>query len=324
MKRAIKSALFFCLYYSGLEYLLARLVSANAVAVLMYHGVCEKSIMPPEIDFHLSPTVFDQHMKTLKKRYPFVSLQQLSDVLAGKGKIAKGVVVTFDDGYKNNLTQAAPILQEYGIPYVVFVVTSTPETRWMPLNLAYVQWSQGKITAEELAAIRKQLRESPVAATSELRAKLLSASTQASLEAEECFAMMDWQELRALQASGAEIAAHTHSHCNMAVENDQMQKQELATAKSLLEKNLGHPITAFAYPYGRTSSQARDNVEAAGYDCAVSTQFGLCTADSDRFMLPRIGFEKKIWMFTGELLLQFVKQMLRPAGKTSVQGQQNA
>src|SRR5215472_11702806 len=66
LKPRIKSVIYFCLYYSGLEWLLAHLIRVDAVAVLMYHGVCDDPPMPRHINFHHRKRVFERQMRVLK------------------------------------------------------------------------------------------------------------------------------------------------------------------------------------------------------------------------------------------------------------------
>jgi peptidoglycan/xylan/chitin deacetylase (PgdA/CDA1 family) len=107
-----------------------------------------------------------------------------------------------------------------------------------------------------------------------------------------------------------EFGSHTHTHCNMAAESPSQQRVELEISKDLLEGRLNRPIRTFAYPYGRTehmSESSRRNVIAAGYDCAVSAEYGLVTSRTDRFCLPRLGGVGPIWTFAGEILYHFAR-----------------
>ena len=93
-----------------------------------------------------------------------------------------------------------------------------------------------------------------------------------------------------------------------------VRREELNTSKRLLESHLNSPVQSFAYPYGRKaqmSAAARENIIRAGYNSALSAENGLATGASDLFSLPRLGYERPIWRFTGEILYQFVKQAWR-------------
>jgi hypothetical protein len=100
----------------------------------------------------------------------------------------------------------------------------------------------------------------------------------------------------------------------MAIESNERQREELNISKSLLESHLNAPVRSFAYPYGKNaqmSAPARENIMRSGYSCALSAENGLATGTSDRFSLPRLGYERPIWRFTGEILYQFAKQAWR-------------
>lgn len=320
MKRLIKSVLFFLLYYTGIEWLLARLLPVRAAAVLMYHGVCDQASLPPDINFHLPRREFEQQMRALKSRYRIVSIEEIVRDLAEGRSIEKSVVITFDDGYRNNAQYAAPVLQELGLPYIVYAATSYVGTaKWTPLNELYWLWSEGKLSSDQMKEARKQIRTQPFGTPVPV---LRDAERPSSLSsaAEESFTMLSWEELIQMASNGAEFGSHTHTHCNMAVESDETQKRELLTSKSFLEDHLGNPVKSFAYPFGRKaqmSEAARSNIIAAGYTSAISAEYGLVTSSSDRFCIPRLGYERPIWRFTGEILYQFAKQAWRERRRAS-------
>jgi peptidoglycan/xylan/chitin deacetylase (PgdA/CDA1 family) len=315
MKRRIKSAIFFCLYYSGLEWLLARLIRADAAAILMYHGVCDNAPMPPQINFHHSGRSFERQMRLLKSRYRVVPLPDVVDALMANRPLLQCVVITFDDGYRNNYRAAAPVLRQLNLPFTVFVSTAyTGAGEWLPLNEIYWRWSQGSLASDEMNRLRQKLRGQPAAESQPLIAQLGARPVGATVAAEESFAMLNWDEILAMSAEGVDFGSHTHTHCNMAVENPSAQRAELETSKSLLESHLQRPVRSFAYPYGRAehiSEVSRRAVIAAGFDCAISAEHGFATARSDRFCLPRLGAEDPVWMFAGELLYGFAREAAR-------------
>ena len=136
VKRRIKSVVFFCLYYSGLEWLLSRLIRVDATAILMYHGVCDESPMPPDLNFHLQRSVFEQQMRVLKRRYPVLALRDVVDALARGERPKKAIVLTFDDGYRNNAQYATPILTQLQLPVTVFVAKCQTQQERRPRSLA--------------------------------------------------------------------------------------------------------------------------------------------------------------------------------------------
>src|SRR6185295_16005847 len=82
--------------------------------VLMYHRVAEVSADP--FSLCVAPERFSEHMDTLRKVAQPLRLQQLAHHLRSGTLPRRSVVVTFDDGYVDNLQKAKPLLERFDIP----------------------------------------------------------------------------------------------------------------------------------------------------------------------------------------------------------------
>jgi peptidoglycan/xylan/chitin deacetylase (PgdA/CDA1 family) len=90
--------------------------------ILMYHRVAEADSDPWSLC--VTPKNFAEHLEVLRKYgYP-LHLQQLIKRLGNRQPVHRSIVVTFDDGYADNLYNAKPLLEKYNIPATVFVTTS--------------------------------------------------------------------------------------------------------------------------------------------------------------------------------------------------------
>ena len=90
--------------------------------ILMYHRVTDLPNDPNLLS--VSPQRFAEHMELIRRHYSPIPLQQLVQGLR-HGKVPnRAVVVTFDDGYADNLYCAKPVLERYEIPATVFVTAS--------------------------------------------------------------------------------------------------------------------------------------------------------------------------------------------------------
>ena len=89
--------------------------------VLLYHAVGTPVEGDPAGIYNIAPGLFETHMRRLAASRSC----EIADIFSG-GKAAHGlrVAVTFDDGYKDNLHRAAPLLQELKIPFAVFIATA--------------------------------------------------------------------------------------------------------------------------------------------------------------------------------------------------------
>ena len=269
-KIRLKRLLFRLFYFSGLELLLVRALKVNAAAVIMYHGVCEDSQLPPEVDFHLTRSEFDGHMRMLKRRYAVVPLRELLDRLESGEDLRKEIVITFDDGYRNNATEAHPILERHSLPYTVFLTTAhISSDTWLPLNRLYALWHSGRITGSRMKELRAQIRAQASSTAGRILDGLQTGLTPAERKSgEDSFAMLTWDQIRSLAARGVQFGSHTHTHCNMAVETREQQLAELLTARDLIHAETGEVPATFAYPFGRPENwnqETRGSVIEAGH-----------------------------------------------------------
>lgn len=116
MKKIFKQIIF------GILYLLYRIRfifrQPQVVVALMYH-----SISNTDWEFATSPEDFERQIKYLKDQdFNFIQTKDLKEWLSGEKSLSKkSVLITFDDGYKDILGHALPILKKYGAAATVFI-----------------------------------------------------------------------------------------------------------------------------------------------------------------------------------------------------------
>jgi len=89
--------------------------------VLAYHRIAELTADPQLLA--VSPVNFSAHLEVLTRFSRPVTLAQLTSAIDDRWPTRNDVVVTFDDGYADNLVHARPLLQRYGVPATVFITT---------------------------------------------------------------------------------------------------------------------------------------------------------------------------------------------------------
>jgi peptidoglycan/xylan/chitin deacetylase (PgdA/CDA1 family) len=242
--------------------------------------------------------------------------------LAGLGRYYKGewterkppVLVTFDDGYRNNLTVAAPILREEGVPAVFFLTTGYVGTRrvlwnhevlvrvlhWPDTEIPLPAGGQRVLPSEPDArrAIADSVNQGCKGLTEErlaeylqvLRAKTPAVETMDDAEARE---FLSWDEARELAGMGFEIGSHTVEHPILSRINRARMATELRDSKAAIERELGQRCIAIAYPNGSVrdvSETVFEEVRTAGYEWAFMTTPVWQKPGGDRHRISRIGF----------------------------------
>lgn len=309
MKNLIKSAV----VRSRLLQVAGRLRGSSA-AILMYHSVMED---PASQEAYLgeiihSRKVFRAQMEVVARRFHPTSLHQVGHFLKGAGEIPdRAVVVTFDDGYRDNYEIAAPVLNELGVPATFYATVDCVERRTLPWparlrfvlrNTAKECWtdSSGGIwplsndmerekallrSCDECCQLTGTVQEKYVASLSE--------QLDTQVPAESGALMMSYDQMRALVRQGHVVGSHTMTHPNMAYVNPEVARCEMTLSKQRLEQELGGPVPHFAYPCPALSphwtEQTVATSRAVGYETAVTTNGGLARKGDDPLRLKRIG-----------------------------------
>jgi peptidoglycan/xylan/chitin deacetylase (PgdA/CDA1 family) len=89
--------------------------------IVAYHRIAEPTLDPQLLC--VSPQHFAEHLEIMTRAYAPLSLRALGQRVEEGRVPSRALVVTFDDGYADNLSHATPLLERYGVPATVFVVS---------------------------------------------------------------------------------------------------------------------------------------------------------------------------------------------------------
>lgn len=122
IKRALKDGISGCVFICR-KHFRAQRENRKTCRILMYHAIEDIDRNVDVLGLAVPPKTFRMHMQILKeKEFRVVDLSELTERIASNNRIPdNSIVITFDDGYKNILTEALPILKEFGFPATLFV-----------------------------------------------------------------------------------------------------------------------------------------------------------------------------------------------------------
>lgn len=328
MKQRIRNFLTTVLFYSGfcklllivskycqvncntdnqLQFPFIKRRRSRNVQILVYHRVNDDD----DLYFPAVTTgAFDRQMDYLATNYRVCALEEIVPRLAADDVPDKAVVVTFDDGYRDNYTHAFPILKRYEIPATIFLATEaigTGRVLWNDRVFSAFRRTSNRTlkgvpprnqamplkSIEEKLAAQRQVLEFLWSLDHAERLHWIQRLTKELAvldDGEATNLMLSWDEVRAMHGSGIRFGSHTHTHPILSRLPIAALEQEIQGSKKIIEQALRCDVNCFAYPVGRQedfNSGIKQILKESGYLCAVTTVFGVNRHGSDLFELRR-------------------------------------
>ncbi len=279
-----------------------RAALPSNISILAYHRIAE----PDAIDFYglkdnvsATPRGFKEQLDYIKGEYNAISFDDLTAVMCGQKKLPENaVLITFDDGYLDNLTTALPELVRRDLPAVLFAVPgfldghTYPFWDWvtwafhnspkraadLPL-LGQRAWQAGD-DAEQVAD--DWIEASRLTPHTEFRRALAGLSRVLELPLPSDAPpglLMNWDDLQLMMQAGVTIGAHSVTHPILEQSSSNRAMREIKLSREILEERTKAKVSAFAYPSGLFTTAHEDMLAAAGYTCGFRVEGGLAFAD---------------------------------------------
>ena len=264
--------------------------------------------------------LFEKCISYISKNFEVVILEDLveSPKLMSKKNMA---TILFDDGYKDNILYAAPILDKYNCKASFYVVTDCielniptwtyileytfKETKRSDLDLDFVflpEELKVKNLPDQKARMEYVKKLKPVLKTvrHEDRNKVIETVREAYGDVDLPKIMMDWQDLLALRKAGHYIGSHTLSHSMLGTMTDTNEiKEELELSARAIEKNLGYFPKTISYPAGSYNQASIALSKEIGYSMGLAVkQKSYYPNENDIFEIPRIELYNESWIKT--------------------------
>lgn len=313
-KTAFKAGLE-ALYFSGAHYMMAPFSRGMGIIFTMHHvrEALASDFWPNRI-LEITPDYLDAVIERVRAHgIDIVSLDEAHRRLTEPGEHGRFAAFTFDDGYRDNLEVAYPIMKKHEVPFTVYVtsgyVDGMGEIWWQALedvvakqdHLGAVvdgktRYFDTRTTAEKEAAYEEVYWWLRSIDEDEQRAFVRDLAARYKVDMKEIGVreLMSWEEVRSMAADPlVTIGAHTVNHFAIAKLDRERAVREIREGARILEAELGQKPKHFAYPYGDPGSAGLRDFEIAkelGFLTAVTTRKGVVFPDHRDHLtaLPRV------------------------------------
>ncbi len=286
----------------------------NGIYVFNYHRI--GNVNENQFDravFSCSSQMLDIQVREIKNNFKVITSNDLHQLLQKEKKLTKRyAMVTFDDGYIDNYSEAFPVLKKYNVSGIFYIAANFIGSNKIPFwdEIAYLlRNSCGKEyqlpcsnnkyllkadgldkTIRQIIFEAKRLKSIPIIdIVKHMREQFPEAYNALKQEKKRLF--MEWHHLAELVEDGMEIGSHTLNHRMLSQLNDEEQQEEIIKSKEIIEEKLSTKVLSIAYPIGRYhcfNDYTRLLSQQAGYQFAFNNEPGKNKYVNDRYNINRI------------------------------------
>lgn len=296
---------------------LCNFLSKDTLCIFLFHGVIEKQIDPVRnyTKKHIEKNLFANCIKLLSQKGEALSMDQVLYHLENKIPFPKNsFALTFDDGFENNMSVAAPILTDNKVPAIIYVTSNFIDKNYMSWidriesavqNITtfrhkfywmddVVSLSNSLSKIEFLKKVRKFVKNTPACNPNEFADELcytlekqviIQSNNQLDLK-------MTWDQVRVMHESEFfTIGGHSHTHLILSFLDKKNLDYELDTSINMLSEKAGISTTHYSYPEGLAhcyNSKVITGLKKRGIKCCPTAVHGTNNLYTNSFELKRI------------------------------------
>lgn len=295
------------------------------MVILFYHRF--KKDNDDTSPYKLYVKSFKRQMLHLKRWYNVITLDELVEHIKNKEDLkSPSIVITIDDGFKDNYDLAYPILKNLNLPAMIFLTSGFINTQKAPWvdeigialaktklgNLCFPQLFGDEVVAissteqkaETLHRIYEKLLYLEHNTKVDLVDTLLSVlNERGDLRAHERI-MLNWEEIKQMSQNNISFGAHTLTHPTLSKMGPEDAMFEIIESKRIIGKELGTCVRHFAIPNGQNedfTEALREFCKNGLFESITTTNFGCVANRSDPYMLPRVCPSEPLYCFAVEL-----------------------
>nr|WP_148278112.1 polysaccharide deacetylase family protein [Desulfobacula toluolica] len=276
-------------------------------------------------------------MHYINRWYDVISLDNLVEKVRKKERFQKTtIVITIDDGFKDNYDFAYPILKELDIPATIFLTSGligTSKAPWVDeLGMALEKTNQKRLFFPELFGnniINISDTASRLSILHKIYLKLLYLDHNLKLEylnrliqylgnndGTKCHErmMLNWSEIVEMSENGITFGAHTMTHPTLSKMKTKEAKAEIYLSRKEIEKFIKNKVNHFAIPNGQPgdfTEELRVFCRNENFRSVLTTNFGIVNGNTSPYDLPRVHITGPLFMFAGELAKIVFKKVHR-------------
>jgi len=330
LKRIVAGALF----YSGVLRLYQLTAMRRRAVVLMYHRVLtadERARTGSHPALVVDAATFAMHMSLLSRWFTVIGVDELAGRMArGEPLRSRSCLITFDDGWRDNFTNALPVLRRHRLPALIFLPVNFIGRRrlfWQeslthalmrvvaemkraptrraafeallaPLGLTRVldiDAADSRPYVIDTITTQKGIEPAVVdRLVRDIDAALAAGGEPAAADPTIVDGFMDWQEVEEMGRAGIAFGGHGAEHRLLTFVSPAEVESEIRESKAVMDARFAATAPTFSYPNGYLTPDIAAQVERAGYRLAFSTARGFVTSGDDRFTVHRLNIHEGV------------------------------
>jgi peptidoglycan/xylan/chitin deacetylase (PgdA/CDA1 family) len=262
--------------------------------------------------------LFEKCIRYITTHYKVALIEDLvqsKELLHTKNKYA---TIMFDDGYKDNIEYAAPILEKYNCKASFYIATECIEKNiptWTHIlehtfqytNITEIEMMfsflpeefkvEKLLTKQDRITYLSRLKPYLKTISHEERDLVLDRVIKTYTDTPLPKLMMSWDDLKALKNAGHYIGSHSVTHSMLGTMSNKLEVlHELLTSAKLIQEKLGHFPTTIAYPLGSYNDTTKQIAQKVGYTIGLATKQDIYNPEKeDFFEISRIELYNEPW-----------------------------
>ncbi|RBP27059.1 polysaccharide deacetylase [Oceanihabitans sediminis] len=275
---------FIFLNFGGVYLLKNSIKGDNYLVILNYHNFSKynnyKIIRGKILETDFASN-FNKQIRFLKKHFNFTYPEEFFP----NNRVDRiNVLITFDDGYKDNYDIALPVLKKHNAKAIFFIVTNVIGTKkWLTHDILRYLVQTGIKSENEIETLLKEMNQG------ESIMDWLNKNKACLMQHPSHRIMMNWDEVNKISKEGFKIAPHTHNHEILSFLNFNAQKDEVYNSIITIKHKLSIDSKYFAYPNGLYNEESIQILNKNHIQYSFTTKPGFNTLTDKPYELKRIG-----------------------------------